>query len=248
MADEGRRQRRLRSGATARPRRRRVTLGTVLIVTVALVAAGAWFVWLPSYRPGLQPGERYGVDVSAYQGRIDWPVVARDDIGFVYIKATEGADFVDPEFAANWAGAGEAGLAHGAYHFFSLCSSGVAQAHNFLQVVPNNKAALAPAVDLELAGNCRLRPRSGAVDAQLTAFLHLVQARTGHTVVIYLGDDWAHRYPLPAVLDNPLWQLRVLRPPSGSRWVIWQVDGHAHVDGIKGNVDLDVMRARSGSR
>jgi lysozyme len=75
--------------------------------------------------------------------------------------------------------------------------------------------------------------------------LRLVQARTGHLAVIYLGDDWTRRYPLPSALGNPLWQLRVLRPPSGNRWVIWQVDGHAHVDGINGNVDLDVMRARS---
>jgi lysozyme len=218
-------------------------LGMALLVLLALIAAGVWFVWLPGYRPGLQPGERYGVDISAYQGRVDWPVLARDDIGFVYIKATEGSNFVDRDFAANWAGATAAGLAHGAYHFFSLCSSGTAQARNFLHVVPIDKTALAPAVDLELAGNCAERPTPGAVDTQLMTFLDLVRARTARTPVIYLGHDWAHRYPLPPSLHDPLWEQRALRPPSGDKWIIWQVDGYAHFDGISGDVDLDVMRA-----
>jgi lysozyme len=100
-------------------------LETVLLLLLGLIAAGAWFVWLPGYRPGLQPGERYGVDISAHQGRVDWPALAHDDVGFAYIKATEGSTFVDRDFAANWAAAIAAGLAHGAYHFFSLCSSGV---------------------------------------------------------------------------------------------------------------------------
>ena len=88
-------RRHLGSGARVRRRTQRLVLGTALLGLLALVAAGVWFVWLPGYRPGLQPGERYGVDISAYQGRVDWPVLAHDDIGFVYIKATEGSNFVD---------------------------------------------------------------------------------------------------------------------------------------------------------
>lgn len=226
----------------ARARLRWLMLGAVVVLLLALVAAGAWYWWLPRYRPALQPGERYGADISAWQGRIDWPVLARDDIGFAYIKATEGRNFVDREFARNWAGAAKAGIPHGAYHYFSLCDSGAAQAANFLHVVPRDKTALAPELDLELAGNCRRRPALSAVDTQLSSFLDRVQAQTGMTVVIYLGHDWAHRYPLPANLHNPLWEQSALHPPSGKDWVIWQVDGFAHLDGITGNVDLDVMR------
>ena len=118
----------------------------------------------------------------------------------------------------------------------------MAQARNFLHVVLIDKTALAPAVDLELAGNSAERPTPGAVDTQLMTFLYLVQARTARTPVIYLGHDWAHRYPLPASLHDPLWEQRALRPPSGDKWAIWQVDGYAHFDGISGDVDLDVMR------
>jgi hypothetical protein len=118
-------------------RRRRVwsALGACGVVIILAVAAG-WFFWLPAFRPALRAGEAYGIDVSAYQGRIDWRRVAGQQVSFAYIKASEGGDFVDRRFAANWSGAGRAGVPHGAYHFFSLCTPGLAQARNFLRVVP----------------------------------------------------------------------------------------------------------------
>ncbi len=222
---------------------RRVPAVGGVIVFLLAVMAGALFLWLPGYRPALLPGENYGIDVSNHQGRIDWRRVAGDNISFAYIKATEGSDFVDRWFAVNWEAAGKAGLARGAYHFFSLCSPGPAQARNFLAIVPRDPAALPPAVDLELAGNCHRRPGRAAVDSQLRAFLWTIEARTGRRVVIYLGSDFAHRYPLTAATRRPLWLARFLRPPSGSGWLMWQVDGFAHVNGIRGRVDLDIMRS-----
>jgi len=93
--------------------------------------------------------------VSAYQGRIDWTRVAEDHIRFAYIKADEGVTLVDRDFARNWAGAASAGVRRGAYQFFSLCDPGITQAQSFLRTVPRDAGALPPAVDLELAGNCR---------------------------------------------------------------------------------------------
>jgi lysozyme len=222
--------------------RRRLLAVGVVIVFLLVVMAGAWFLWLPGYRPALLPGENYGIDVSNHQGRIDWRQVAGDNISFAYIKATEGTDFVDRWFAVNWKAAGKAGLARGAYHFFSLCSPGPAQARNYLSTVPRDPTALPPAVDLELAGNCHRRPGRAAVDSQLRAFLQTVEAATGRRVVIYLGGDFAHRYPLTAAMRRPLWLARFLRPPSGNGWLMWQVDGFAHVNGVRGRVDLDIMR------
>lgn len=218
-----------------------VLAGGVMLALVVAAAVG-WFFWLPDYRPTLGPGEAYGIDVSAYQGRIDWGEVADDHISFAYIKATEGGDFIDQRFAANWRSARKAGVARGAYHFFSLCSSGLAQARNYLTTVPADPTALAPAVDLELAGNCHQRPSDAAVDGQLRTFLRAVESRTGHTAVIYLGSDFAHRYPVAATARRPLWLRRFMRPPHGGRWLIWQVGGYAHVNGIDGDVDLDVSR------
>lgn len=221
---------------------RRLLLGVALAV-VSAVAAGVWFVWLPGYRPGLRPGERYGIDVSHHQGTIEWDRVARDDIAFAYIKATEGSDFVDDRFAENWNASKAAGLVRGAYHFFTLCTGGAPQARNFLHAVPDDQDALPPAVDLELAGNCRARPDRASVERELLAFLMLVEQGSGRTAVLYVGDDFEHRYRVRASLGRPLWHRRFLRRPDVEGWVVWQVQGFAEVDGVRGGVDLNVFRA-----
>ena len=228
-----------------RRRRGRVWLRTALSVVVALgmAAAVGWFIWLPRYRPALHSRERYGIDVSEHQGTVDWARVARDHITFAYIKATEGQDFTDRRFAANWAGAREARLDHGAYHFFTLCSPGGAQARHFLDALGTAPSTLAPAVDLELKGNCRARPNSATVHEQLNAFLSAVEDASGRQVVLYVGDDFDSRYHIRRNYGRPLWQRRLLRRPSDD-WTIWQVHGRADVAGIHGPVDLDIARSR----
>jgi lysozyme len=225
-------------------RRRAIVARVVAVLAVVLAAGGAlaWFVWLPSYRPGLEPGQRYGIDVSGHQGAIDWTAVARDHVSFVYIKATQGTTFVDPRFAANLAGAESAGLARGAYHFFSLCSTGIDQARNFLKTAPPSSMTLPPAVDLELPGNCSERPPRSQVQAQLSAFLAAVEAATGQPVVLYIGASFERAYPVAQKASSPLWVPRFLLRPAGS-WFMWQVDGLAHLNGISGDVDLDIMAA-----
>ncbi|WP_411196785.1 GH25 family lysozyme, partial [Rhizobium sp.] len=63
----------------------------------------------------------HGVDVSRWQGEIDWETLRQQGANFVYIKATDGGDHLDPMFKKNWRRAKEAGLKHGAYHFFYWC-------------------------------------------------------------------------------------------------------------------------------
>lgn len=224
------------------PRRRRWPF-LVAGVLIGVVLVGLWgrYRWWPSYRPGLEDGERYGVDVSHHQGEIDWEKVAADDIEFAYIKATEGGDFVDTAFAANWAGAGDAGIDRGAYHFFTLCRAGAEQAANFLETVPTG-GELPPAVDLELAGNCSERPTQTWVEEELGVFLDEVEEATGQPVVLYVGDDFEGRYPVRDELDRPIWHRRILFRPDVEGWWIWQFHAWADVDGIDGNADLNVMR------
>ncbi len=208
---------------------------------VLVVAAASWFWWVPNWRPPLRAGERYGIDVSSHQGPIDWEPVAADGIEFAYVKATEGGDFVDERFTANWEGAASAGLDRGAYHFFTLCTPGDVQARHFLGVAPPEPDALPPAVDLELAGNCSARPPERAVDAELTRFLLLVETAWEREVVLYVGNDFEEAYPGREELGRPLWLRRFLLRPSEDWW-IWQLHGRAVVDGVEGGVDLDVMR------
>jgi lysozyme len=147
-----------------------------VVAVVAVLAGVFWFVFVSNWRPPLRDGERYGVDVSAHQGEIDWRRVAADDIEFAYIKASEGGGFTDSRFGQNWRPAGKAGLDRGAYHFFTLCRPGGEQARHFLAVAPPEPRTLAPAVDLELAANCSRRPPVSAVNTELRAFLEIVKA------------------------------------------------------------------------
>lgn len=213
-----------------------------LAVVMVLLAAGWWYLWVPTWRPPRRAGELYGIDVSTHQARIEWPRVVADDIQFAYIKASEGGDFVDARFAENWKGAGESGLRRGAYHFFTLCTPGPVQAANFLRVAPPDPGALAPAVDLEIAGNCSRRPPREEVGANIDGFLRLVEEAWGREVVIYVDDPFDGRYPVRARLARPLWTRRFLLRPAGP-WRVWQLHGYAEVAGVRGGVDLNVLRA-----
>src|SRR5919106_2541264 len=97
-------------GETPRRRRHWPLVGALTVTGLAAVLALWWFVWVPNWRPPLEQGERYGIDVSAHQDIIDWRRVAADGITFAYIKATEGGDFTDDRFEENWRGAQDTGL------------------------------------------------------------------------------------------------------------------------------------------
>ncbi len=231
------------------PGPRRPPCGRVLLcgLLVLVLAAVGWFVAVPRYRPPLEAGERYGIDVSNHQGAIDWPAVATDGITAAYIKATEGQTFVDERFAENWAGAASAGLRRGAYHFFSLCSPGAAQAAAFLRVVPRDPEALPPALDLEW-GACENRPDRATVEREVTAFIEAVEREVGRPVVVYALPSFTAAYPVPERFVRDRWVRRLFLRPERADWSIWQASNRARVRGISEPVDLDVWRDGPSAR
>ncbi len=230
-------------GGYMRRRRRIIVVLVAVVVTLAGLGSAFWFLFVPNWRPALTDGESYGVDVSAHQGEIDWERVADDGIEFAYVKATEGQDWVDKQFAANWEGAARAGLDRGAYHFFTLCAPGDEQARNFLRIAPPDANALPPAIDLELSGNCSERPPAAEVAEHVATFVRMVEQEWGRELLFYVRPDWDEQYPVRDGLDRQLWDVRFPRRPADDRWQVWQLHGFANVDGISGGVDLDVMRA-----
>lgn len=222
-------------------RRLVVWLVSALVLLAGLGSIG-WFVFIPQYKPGLQLGERYGVDVSNHQGDVDWNAVANDDISFAYVKASEGADFVDVQYSSHWEGARAAGLRTGSYHFFTLCSDGASQAENFLNVVGRETDALPPAIDLELAGNCSERPDREVVEGEVTAFVERVEAELDAQMLLYVGKDFESTYGISEWLDRSHWRPVFVLRPQNNNWLIWQVMGEARVDGIEGKADLNIAR------
>jgi lysozyme len=223
-----------------RPARRVLRVAAVLVVGALVAAALAWRFALPGYRPALRPGERFGVDVSEHQGAVDWRAVAGDGIGFAYLKATEGGDWVDRRFAENWREAASAGLSRGAYHFFTFCRPAQEQAEQFLRVVPRDRDALPPALDVEAGGNCADRLDPGALAAAVRVWVERVEAALGRTVVLYLLDDVDGVAVVHRALGRPRWERSLLRRPTAEGWAVWQVSSWARVAGIAGRADLDV--------
>ena len=206
-------------------------LGVAAIAIAAPIAIGTWNPLTENYTQG--------VDVSAHQGAIDWDALARADVRFAYIKASEGATFVDPRFGENWRDAGRAGIRRGAYHRFTLCRSAAAQAANFIRAVPRAVDALPAAVDVENFQDCDSRE---AV-ARIEAFLDAVEARYGARPILYVTREFhdAHRTDFP---HERFWIRSLYAPPEFRQggWVIWQHHNHARRPGIDAPVDLDAFR------
>lgn len=224
------------------------------IVTGAVLAA-LWGAAYAGYQTGvlhLRPSaSRFpvrGIDVSHHQGRIDWPQVARDlPGGFAFIKASEGATFQDPDFRTNWQAAGEAHVARGAYHFFTLCRDGVDQARNFLAQFAGQRGDLPVAIDLEFGGNCGAKPDKAELARELSAFVAAVRKFDDRPPVFYLTPEFHDAYftaPEQAYPDHRLWIRSVFGAPSQAActgWTFWQYAANGRVRGIAGPVDLNVF-------
>ncbi|MDX8446152.1 glycoside hydrolase family 25 protein [Mesorhizobium captivum] len=219
---------------------RLILWGVASLVLAGLVVAGGVF-YFRTYSPDRIRFPLRGIDVSHHQGKIDWRRVAADDVAFAVIKATEGGDHVDDAFAANLREARAAGLAVGAYHFFTFCRPGADQAKNFIAVVPRGEPLLPPVVDIEFGGNCPQRPTPEQLDAELAAFLGPVEAAFGKKAIVYLTDDAAAAYARQ-IATRPLWLRSLLQEPDRDGWIYWQYHNRGRVDGINGDVDLNVLQ------
>ncbi len=220
--------------------KRLIKYAIVSLTMLALASALGWTKAVPRYRPGLRAGESYGLDVSHHQGVVDRKSVASNNIAFVYLKATEGGDHVDRNFSSNVIAVKNTNLRIGAYHFFTFCRSGLEQAANFLKVAPPKEEWLLPTVDVEFGGNCKTLPTEDKLVSELAIFINTVKAAWNRPVVIYVLYDVVNRYPRLGHLDAPIWQRHLFTRPTNNDWTIWQMSGFAHVDGVKGPVDLNI--------
>ncbi len=214
---------------------RRYLFGLLDLFALGSGALAVGYIDFMSFAPDRGAYPVRGIDVSNHQGLIDWRRVAADDVSFAIIKATEGGDWVDKSFARNIAAARKAGLAVGAYHFFTFCRPALEQAKNFIATVPSDESLLPPVVDIEFHGNCPERPSPEELHADLTAFLEPVEAHFGKPAIIYLIDEAQDRYGR-SMPDRLRWVRSLSRHPGHEDWVYWRVDG------IEGDVDLNVLQ------
>ena len=217
-----------------------------IALTVVLACSCAW-VWEQylTTPPYVDP-DRYpvrGIDVSAHNGKLDLKKARRDGIEFVFIKASEGRDFKDKNFATNYNKARHAGMKTGAYHFFRFDKDGVDQAINFLDAVGNRKLELGLAVDVEQQGNPEGIPGE-LITERLTARVEFLYLK-GYRVTFYTNKSGYEQFLMDAFPGYPLWICSFSEHPIDADWTYWQYDHHGRVKGIKGDVDLNAF---NGSR
>lgn len=182
------------------------------------------------------------LDVSGYQGRVDWKHVHEAGFRFVAIKATEGTSFVDPLLDRNASHAREAGLRVALYHYAHPSESPRREAKHFLDVALGHSkhGDIAPALDLEVTEGHGPR----ALWRWQHAFCELVADALDTTPILYSylafldADIW-----LPPK-HRPIWGAAYGHVPAATlaHWHAWQYTSSGNVPGISGRVDLDSIR------
>jgi lysozyme len=192
-----------------------------------------------------------GVDVSHYDGTIDWAAAHNAGVAFAFMKATESTSFVDPQFAANWKAAGSNGVIRGAYHFFRPAVDATAQADYFVQNagIPGD-GDLPLTIDLEVTDSVA----ASTVASGALTFLARVQQKTGRTPIVYTSASFLSSIGSPAgfnayTLWVANWQVscpKIPNPPW-SDWTFWQDSSTGTIAGIPaGMVDTDQFNGTLG--
>jgi lysozyme len=209
-------------------------------------------------QPQSDPGPEYGVDVSNFNGDINWSKVAASGKSFAYVLDTDGLGSSNRLFDEQYSGAKDAGLFVGAYHFARPNSSAQAQADALLQTANYRKdgKTLPPMLDLEVdpnSGGCYGLSPSEMQDWVKT-FTGRVKEATGHDVVLYanqsfwsqcMGDTTAFNSSNPLDLAS----YGSGSPPAPGGWktyTFWQNSSTGSVGGLSGDVDLDVFNGGMG--
>lgn len=189
--------------------------------------------------------EVHGIDVSHYQGDIDWEQLAACQAGefpirFVFMKATEGGDHSDDNFLHNLAEARKHGFVCGAYHYFLPGTDARKQADFFINTVSLVNGDLPPVLDVETTG--KKSPQE--LKAGVRTWLSRVEAHYGVKPILYTSYKFKMRYLSDSIFNTyPYWiaHYYVDSVRYQGEWKFWQHTDVGTVPGIEEEVDLDVF-------
>ncbi len=185
-----------------------------------------------------------GIDVSEYQGEIDWQAVANSGVSFCFVKGTEGVESRDPMFLDNWNGAKRVGILRSAYHFFIASKDPVVQANNFLTLTQKvwENSDLPPVLDLEKT--YFMNPSSVLDRAQI--WLNTVEKAIGRKPIVYTFPNFWHEglEDTSRLSNYPLWiaHYETDAPWVPGGWKTWnfhQYSESGSIPGIEGDCDLN---------
>lgn len=207
---------------------------------------------VPKHSEALDHSKRFevhGIDVSKYQGDIDWQAVADSGVSFAFIKATEGGDVADAKFSQNWAGAKAAGIPRGAYHFVYWCRPWQEEMAWFERNAPAERDALPPVLDVEAtpeSKSCKKVLYPEETVATMRSMLERMERHYGKRPIIYSTVDFYESILSSGALSEyPIWVRSTKHQPSvryGTRkWHFWQYQSDGSVPGIGPAVDKNAF-------
>lgn len=214
----------------------------VLCAIIAVVYVKDLFNKNEANRITVNSRDYNGIDISKYQGNIDWGRVAKDPkIQFVYIKASEGASNVDSKYQRNISRAQSAGIKVGSYHYFIGRKSAREQFNNFNRYVKLRDQDLIPMVDVEEAGNSLVSRKQ--LQDNLKEFMELIKDEYGKYPLLYSQYRFYNEKLAPEFNKYFIFIARYSsKEPTlkgGGKYNIWQYSEKGRIDGISGTVDLD---------
>ncbi len=183
--------------------------------------------------------ELFGIDISHHNGNVNWKQVSI--VEFVYIKATEGATYVDPMFQHNLKGAKANNQRVGAYHYFRTSSSVQSQFNNYKKHVKKDDIDIIPMVDVE---ECKKWSTVQFQDS-LMRFIELVKVHYGKAPMIYSVNTFYNKYCAPKFNNYHLMIGRYGNEKpfikGEGTYTIWQKSQTGKLKGISRTVDIDVF-------
>ncbi|GLB52066.1 glycosyl hydrolase [Neptunitalea chrysea] len=190
----------------------------------------------------------YGLDISHYQGSIDWSesLKIQDSfpVSFVFVRATAGKDLEDRKFKENWKALKEHGIMKGAYHYYRPNENSIQQAINFINTVSLKKGDLPPVLDIENV------PSTQSIDSLklgLRRWLNRVENHYKVKPIIYSGEDFYNRFLYEDFEEYTIWiaNYNFFVERIEPDWHFWQFTDKATVPGCREPVDVNVFNGDS---
>ncbi len=160
----------------------------LLIFSVVFISLLVWAIysgWLFFNYPSEDKYPIRGIDISHHNGVVNWRELSKEKLAFVYIKATQGRDFVDTLYRANADSAAAYGYAVGSYHYYSICKTAAQQVSNFIAHVPYRASDLPPVLDVEYGETCKGRISDAVLIEEIQIFLDTLEAYYHKRPIIY---------------------------------------------------------------
>jgi len=248
----------------SRKKRRNVQLQRIVftVLLTIILFTGGWigykwfegrqvqFIRYPEF--GIAIPEKYtihGIDVSRYQQSIAWEEVQsmkvkEVQLGFAFIKATQGIGNTDPQFSHNWKRAKKNGIIRGAYHFFMANKDGKMQAENFIDRVELEAGDLPPVLDVEQLNGVS----NEQLKKETKIWLETIENYYHVKPLIYTNVEFYNRYLGDEFDQYPLWVAHYYQahePHIHREWSFWQHNDEGRVNGIISKVDFNVFSGDS---